>query len=60
MREEGLSIAEIAARRSLRESTVYGHCADALARGRVEPEAVILLSLVAAALSRADETHGSG
>ena len=44
MLEEGLSIAEIAARRGLKESTVYGHCADALARGLVEPEAVIPLS----------------
>ena len=91
MLEEGLSIADIPARRGLKESTVYGHCADALARGLVEPQAVIPLSLeepasiaafeqrasgaprlktvferfavlkcVAAALSRADEAHGSG
>jgi hypothetical protein len=45
MLEEELSIADIPARRGLKESTVYGHCADALARGLVEPQAVIPLSL---------------
>ena len=41
--EEGLSIAAIALRRGLKESTVYGHCADAIACGLVEAEAVIPL-----------------
>ena len=45
MLEEGLSIAATPARRGLEESSIYGHCADALARGLVEPQAVIPLSL---------------
>jgi hypothetical protein len=58
MLEEGLSIANIPTRRGLNESTVYGHCTEALARGLVEPQAVILLSLdepasIAAVLQRA-------
>ncbi|MFZ1415570.1 MAG: DNA helicase RecQ [Defluviicoccus sp.] len=43
MLDEGLSVAAIAARRGLKESTIYGHCADAIAYGLVAPEAVITL-----------------
>ena len=43
MVDEGLSVAAIAARRGLKETTIYGHCADAIACGLVEPEAVLSL-----------------
>jgi ATP-dependent DNA helicase RecQ len=45
MLEEGLNIGEIAARRGLKESTVYGHFAAALEHELVELEAIIPLSL---------------
>ena len=99
MLDEWLSIAAIATRRGLNETTIFGHCADAIACGLVVPEAVIpltpeertsiaaalceqrasgeprlksvfdrfegrydygVLKCVAAALSCADEVHGSG
>jgi Helix-turn-helix domain len=61
MLEEGLSIADIPARRGLKESTVYGHCADALALGMVEPQAVIPLSLEEpASIAALHEQRASG
>jgi ATP-dependent DNA helicase RecQ len=42
--QEGLAVAEIAARRGLKESTIYGHLADAIACGLVEADAVLPLS----------------
>ena len=45
MLEEGLNIGKIAARRGLKESTVYGHFAAALEHELIELEAIIPLSL---------------
>ena len=38
---EHLTVAEIAARRNLKESTIYTHCAEAIAQGLVAPEPVL-------------------
>ncbi|MGB0127103.1 MAG: RecQ family ATP-dependent DNA helicase, partial [Rhodocyclaceae bacterium] len=38
---EHLTVADIAARRNLKESTIYTHCAEAIAQGLVAPEPVL-------------------
>jgi ATP-dependent DNA helicase RecQ len=40
---EGLSVAEVATRRSLKESTIWTHCEEALGLGLLDPQDVISL-----------------
>ncbi|MFA7243289.1 MAG: DNA helicase RecQ [Sulfuricellaceae bacterium] len=42
--QQGLSPQEIAERRGFKESTIYGHCAEAIAQGWLTPEAVLPLT----------------
>ena len=42
--QQGLSPREIAERRELKESTIFGHCAEAIAQGWLTPEAVLPLT----------------
>jgi len=41
--EAGLSIPEIATRRGIKETTLYSHCAEAIAQGLLDPQDVISL-----------------
>jgi ATP-dependent DNA helicase RecQ len=41
--ESGLSVPEVAAQRGLKESTIYTHCAEAIAQGLIDPQDVIPL-----------------
>ncbi len=41
--ESGLSVAEVAAQRGLKETTIYSHCGEAIAQGLLDPQDVISL-----------------
>jgi ATP-dependent DNA helicase RecQ len=41
--EEGLDIVEIAARRQLKEATIWNHCAEAIAQGLLDPQDILPL-----------------
>ncbi|MDD5388276.1 MAG: helix-turn-helix domain-containing protein [Gallionellaceae bacterium] len=41
--ESGLSVAEVAAQRGLKETTIYTHCGEAIAQGLLDPQDVIQL-----------------
>jgi len=57
---EGLSVEEIAQRRGLAVSTIYGHCAQLIERGLLEVERVIpaeVQAQIQAAIQRAGKVH---
>ena len=60
--EAGLSIPEIAARRGIKETTLYSHCAEAIAQGLLDPQDVISLdpAEVEPILEALREQHASG
>jgi len=60
--EAGLSIPEIATRRGIKETTLYSHCAEAIAQGLLDPQDVISLdpAEVEPILEALREQHASG